>query len=117
MPAQQMIIHSPGCSRADKTSLAGPDKKLKLMLNYPASVGRNMDEILRVVEALQLSAKHSVATPANWPYKCSTYLSFMGIDRIENGCTTACFPAVFLPDACLSSTIIHGQSWPVAFFC
>lgn len=50
---------------------AGPDKKLKLMLNYPASVGRNMDEILRVVDALQLSAKHSVATPANWPFKCT----------------------------------------------
>ncbi|KAK9805880.1 hypothetical protein WJX73_000499 [Symbiochloris irregularis] len=45
----------------------GPDKKLKLMMNYPASVGRNMDEIMRCVEALQLSAKHSVATPANWP--------------------------------------------------
>lgn len=39
---------------------AGPDKKLKLSLNYPASVGRNMDEITRVVDALQLSAKYSV---------------------------------------------------------
>lgn len=48
--------------------IIGPDKKLKLSLNYPASVGRNMDEILRCVDALQLSAKHSVATPANWPY-------------------------------------------------
>ena len=44
---------------------AGPDKKLKLSLNYPASVGRNMDEIVRCVDALQLSAKYSVATPAN----------------------------------------------------
>jgi len=48
--------------------IIGPDKKLKLSLNYPASVGRNMDEIMRCVDALQLSAKHSVATPANWPY-------------------------------------------------
>lgn len=48
--------------------IIGPDKKLKLSLNYPASVGRNMDEIVRCVDALQLSAKHSVATPANWPY-------------------------------------------------
>lgn len=48
--------------------IVGPDKKLKLTLNYPASVGRNMDEIVRVVDALQLSAKHSVATPANWPH-------------------------------------------------
>lgn len=47
--------------------IAGPDKKLKLSLNYPASVGRNMDEIVRVVDALQLSAEKSVATPANWP--------------------------------------------------
>ena len=39
---------------------AGPDKKLKLSLNYPASVGRNMDEITRVIDALQLSAKYSV---------------------------------------------------------
>jgi peroxiredoxin 6 len=44
-----------------------PEKKLKLQLNYPASVGRNMDEICRCIEALQLSAKNSVATPANWP--------------------------------------------------
>ena len=42
--------------------IIGPDKKLKLSLNYPASVGRNMDEILRCVDALQLSAKHSVVS-------------------------------------------------------
>ncbi|CEM38360.1 unnamed protein product [Vitrella brassicaformis CCMP3155] len=47
--------------------IIGPDKKLKLMLNYPASVGRNMDEIVRATKALQLSAKASIATPANWP--------------------------------------------------
>ena len=40
--------------------IIGPDKKLKLSLNYPASVGRNMDEIVRVIDALQLSAKYSV---------------------------------------------------------
>eukprot|EP00965_Chrysotila_dentata_P082866 2734038-Pleurochrysis_carterae.AAC.1 len=44
-----------------------PEKKIKLILNYPASVGRNLDEICRCVEALQLSAKSSIATPANWP--------------------------------------------------
>ena len=43
--------------------IVGPDKKLKLSLNYPASVGRNMDEIVRVVDALQLSAKYSVVRP------------------------------------------------------
>lgn len=47
--------------------IIGPDKKLKLSLNYPASVGRNMDEVCRVVDALLLSAKSSIATPANWP--------------------------------------------------
>lgn len=44
----------------------GPDKKIKLSLNYPASTGRNFDEILRVIDSLQLTAKHSVATPADW---------------------------------------------------
>ena len=43
-----------------RTACTGPDKKLKLSLNYPASVGRNMDEITRVVDALQLSAEYSV---------------------------------------------------------
>ncbi|GLK85204.1 peroxiredoxin [Ancylobacter defluvii] len=46
--------------------IVGPDKKLKLSLTYPASAGRNFDEILRVIDSLQLSATHSVATPANW---------------------------------------------------
>ena len=44
----------------------GPDKKVKLTLTYPASTGRNFDELLRVIDSLQLTAQHSVATPANW---------------------------------------------------
>jgi len=44
----------------------GPDKKIKLQLSYPMSTGRNFDEILRVIDSMQLTAKHKVATPVNW---------------------------------------------------
>ncbi len=46
--------------------VVGPDKKVKLQLTYPASTGRNFEEILRVIDSLQLTAKHKVATPVNW---------------------------------------------------
>jgi thioredoxin-dependent peroxiredoxin len=46
--------------------VVGPDNKIKLTLTYPASTGRNFDEVLRVIDSLQLTAKHSVATPADW---------------------------------------------------
>lgn len=44
----------------------GPDKKIKLILTYPMTTGRNFDEILRTIDSIQLTAKHQVATPANW---------------------------------------------------
>jgi alkyl hydroperoxide reductase subunit AhpC len=46
--------------------IIGPDKKIKAMLTYPMSTGRNFDEVLRLLDSVQLTAKHKVATPANW---------------------------------------------------
>ena len=46
--------------------IVGPDKRIKLMLSYPMSTGRNFDEVLRVLDSMQLTAKHKVATPVNW---------------------------------------------------
>lgn len=48
--------------------IIAPDKKIKLMMTYPMSIGRNFDEILRVLDAIQLTERHQVATPANWHY-------------------------------------------------
>ena len=46
--------------------IVGPDKKIKLMLSYPMSTGRNFDEVLRVLDSIQLTAQHKVSTPVNW---------------------------------------------------
>ena len=48
--------------------IVGPDKKIKLMLTYPMTTGRNFDEILRVLDSMQLTAKYKVATPVNWKH-------------------------------------------------
>jgi thioredoxin-dependent peroxiredoxin len=48
--------------------MIGPDKKIKLMLSYPMSTGRNFDELLRVLDSMQLTVKHKVATPVNWKH-------------------------------------------------
>lgn len=62
------MIHPNASATATVRSLfiIGPDKSIKLYITYPASTGRNFFEILRVIDSLQLTAKHSVATPANW---------------------------------------------------
>ena len=62
------MIHPNASEKATVRSLfiIGPDKKIKLIISYPASTGRNFTEILRVIDSLQLTAYHSVATPADW---------------------------------------------------
>lgn len=62
------MIHPNASEKATVRSVfvIGPDKKIKLMITYPASTGRNFDELLRVIDSLQLTAYYSVATPANW---------------------------------------------------
>ena len=62
------MIHPNASEKATVRSvfIIGPDKKIKLTLTYPASTGRNFNEILRVVDSLQLTANYSVATPADW---------------------------------------------------
>ena len=62
------MIHPHASETATVRSLfiIGPDKKIKLQITYPASTGRNFVEVLRVIDSLQLTAKHSVATPADW---------------------------------------------------
>src|SRR3954471_8622510 len=53
----------------------GPDKKIKLMLTYPMTTGRNFDEILRVLDSMQLTAKHQVATPVNWKQGADVFIA------------------------------------------
>lgn len=62
------MIHPNASATATVRSLfiIGPDKTVKLMITYPASTGRNFNEVLRVIDSLQLTSKHSLATPANW---------------------------------------------------
>lgn len=64
------MIHPEASATATVRSLfvIGPDKKVKLTITYPASTGRNFVEVLRVIDSLQLTANHSVATPADWKH-------------------------------------------------
>ena len=64
------MLHPNASATATVRSLfvIGPDKTIKLMIIYPASTGRNFNEVLRVIDSLQLTANHSVATPADWQH-------------------------------------------------
>lgn len=64
------MVHPNASQKATVRSvfIIGPDKKVKLMITYPASTGRNFEEILRIIDSLQLTSGYSVATPANWKH-------------------------------------------------
>ncbi|MEO6813233.1 MAG: peroxiredoxin [Ginsengibacter sp.] len=71
------MIHPNASTTATVRSLfvIGPDKKVKLMIVYPASTGRNFNEVLRVIDSLQLTSKYSVSTPADWNYEDDVIIS------------------------------------------
>ena len=69
----------------------GPDKKIKLMISYPMTTGRNFDEILRVVDSMQLTAKHTVATPVNWKQGEDVII----VTSVSNDDAKKLFPAGF----------------------
>lgn len=71
--------------------IIGPDKKVKLSLTYPASVGRNVDEIIRALDALQLSSNHSVSTPVNWTSGSDVIIS----PAVDDDRATELFPKGF----------------------
>jgi len=69
LPAEEMTLDGRTAATNQTVRsvfMIGPDKKIKLMLTYPMTTGRNFDEILRALDSIQLTAKHKVATPANW---------------------------------------------------
>ena len=78
--------HLEGRTPADNATVRtvfviGPDKKIKLQLSYPMTTGRNFDEILRVIDSMQLTAKHKVATPVNWKPGDDVIIDGSGFER------------------------------------
>jgi peroxiredoxin (alkyl hydroperoxide reductase subunit C) len=71
--------------------IIGPDKRVKLTLTYPASIGRNIDELLRVLDALQLSSQHSISTPVDWHVGDDVIIS----PTIDDERARSLFPAGF----------------------
>ena len=85
--------------------VVGPDKKIKLVLIYPMTTGRNFDEVLRVIDSLQLTAKHRVATPVNWK---------QGEDVIIAGSVSDDEAKEIYPDGLEGAAAVHPHRPPAA---